>query len=97
MFDAQLYRSKEEIEQWKAHGPIVHFSNWLKGAGVLHDDDLVAIENEIAAEIEAAVAFAEAGQWEPVSDLTRFVTIDRPATGEAPAEAAGGSSPAVTR
>jgi TPP-dependent pyruvate/acetoin dehydrogenase alpha subunit len=77
MFDAQLYRPKEEIEQWKSHGPIVHFASWLKGAGVLHDDELAAIEAEIAAELEAAVAFAEASPWEPVEDLTRFVTMDQ--------------------
>ena len=28
MFDAQLYRPKEEIEQWRAKGPIVRFQNW---------------------------------------------------------------------
>jgi pyruvate dehydrogenase E1 component alpha subunit len=77
MFDAQLYRSKEEIASWRDHGPIVHFSGWLKGAGVLHDDELAMMEAEIAAEIEAAVAFAEAGQWEPVEDLARFVTMDQ--------------------
>ena len=33
-----------------------------------------AIETEVAAEIEAAVAFAEAGTWEPVEDLTRMST-----------------------
>ena len=32
-----------------------------------------AIEAEVAAEIAEAVAFAEAGPWEPVEDLTRFV------------------------
>ena len=34
------------------------------------------IEAEVDAEIDAAVAFAEAGTWEPVEDLERFVTMD---------------------
>jgi TPP-dependent pyruvate/acetoin dehydrogenase alpha subunit len=88
MFDPQLYRPKEEVEEWKKRGPVVHFTAWLKAAGVAHDDDLAAMEAEIAAEIDAAVAFAEAGQWEPVEELTRFVTMDRSATGQSPASAA---------
>ena len=40
---------------------------------MLHDDDIAAIEAEVAAEIDEAVAFAEAGAWEPVEDLTRDV------------------------
>lgn len=75
MFDAQPYRPKDEIEQWKSHGPIVHFANCPKGAGILHDDELAAMEAEIGA--EAAVAFAEASPWEPVDNLTQFVTMDQ--------------------
>ncbi len=30
------------------------------------------IEDEAAAEIEQAIAFAEAGTWEPDEELTRF-------------------------
>jgi TPP-dependent pyruvate/acetoin dehydrogenase alpha subunit len=42
-------------------------------AGALTRDQRAAIEDDVAAEIERAVAFAEAGTWEPVEDLTRFV------------------------
>jgi hypothetical protein len=31
------------------------------------------MEAEVATEVEEAVAFAEAGTWEAVEDLTRFV------------------------
>ena len=40
---------------------------------------LRTIEREVAAEIDEAVAFAEAGTWEPVEDLTRFVYSERSA------------------
>jgi len=37
------------------------------------------METEVAAEIDAAIDFAEAGTWEPVADLERFVySEDRP-------------------
>ena len=73
MFDAQAYRDKAEIEEWKKHGPVVRFREWMQSTGVLHDDDLAAIETRVAKEIDEAVAFAEAGTWEPVETLTRDV------------------------
>lgn len=73
MFDAQAYRDKAEIDEWKSHGPVVRFAEWMKSTGALHDSDLADIETRVAAEIEEAVAFAEAGTWEPVETLTRDV------------------------
>jgi pyruvate dehydrogenase E1 component alpha subunit len=75
MFDAQLYRTKGEVEAWREKGPIVRFQGWLQANGLIHDDDIGRIEAEADAEIEAAVAFAEAGTLEPVEDLERFVTM----------------------
>ena len=43
----------------------------------MSDDDLAQIEAEVAREISAAVAFAEAGSQEPLEDLTRFVYSER--------------------
>ena len=76
MFDAQLYRPKDEIEAWKRKGPIVRFQGWLTENALLHADELEAIEAEVAAEVDAAVAFAEAGSLEPVEELERFVLMD---------------------
>jgi pyruvate dehydrogenase E1 component alpha subunit len=76
MFDAQLYRPKDEIEAWKRKGPIVRFQGWLSDNGLLRADELERIEAEVAAEVAAAVAFAEAGTLEPVEELERFVLMD---------------------
>ncbi len=73
MADPELYRGKEEVEQWKARDPITTFAARLRGWGLLADADLEDLEARVAAEIEAAVAAAEAGPWEPVEDLTRDV------------------------
>lgn len=73
MFDAQLYRSKSEIEEWRKKDPIVRFSAWLHESGLLHDDDVARIESDADAEVARAVDFAEAGTWEPVVDLTKDV------------------------
>jgi pyruvate dehydrogenase E1 component alpha subunit len=73
MFDPELYRSKTEVEHWKQHCPIVSFSTALKKQGLLDDAAMARLEQDIEAEIAEAVAFAEAGTWEPVELLTRDV------------------------
>jgi pyruvate dehydrogenase E1 component alpha subunit len=73
MADPDLYRSKDEIEQWKARDPIATLEARLRAWGLLADPDLAALERAVAAEIEEAVATAEAGPWEPVEDLLRDV------------------------
>jgi len=72
MFDAQLYRDKAEVEAWRKKGPIVRFESWLESNHMIHPEDMASIEAGIAAEIADAIAFAEAGTWEPVEQLTRF-------------------------
>jgi TPP-dependent pyruvate/acetoin dehydrogenase alpha subunit len=77
MFDAQLYRDKAEVEVWRKNEPIVRFRGWLEANHMIHAEEEARIEADIAAEIDAAVAFAEAGIWEPVEDLTRFVYAEK--------------------
>ena len=77
MFDAELYRDKAEVESWKKRGPIERFTEWTLANNTLHRDDFDAIEKEVAATIESAVAFAEQSAWEPISDLLRDVTTPR--------------------
>ena len=76
MFDAQLYRSKEEVEHWKQRCPILGLRRRLLAAELANEDDFDALEREVADKVEAAVAFAEAGQWEPVETLTRYVMTE---------------------
>jgi len=76
MYDPQLYRSKDEVEQWKRRDPIVQHGERLAAAGLLDADARERLEREIATEIDDAVAFAEAGRLEPVADLERFVYSD---------------------
>lgn len=73
MFDAELYRQKAEVEEWKTRGPIHTFSARLKAEGKLTEAEFLAMDAAANAEVDAAVAFAEAGTWEPVEDLLREV------------------------
>ncbi|UWQ39798.1 pyruvate dehydrogenase (acetyl-transferring) E1 component subunit alpha (plasmid) [Leisingera aquaemixtae] len=94
MFDAQLYREKAEVEDWRKRGPIVRFRGWLLEAGLIHEEEIAAVETEIEAEIAEAVQFAEDGSWEPVEDLTRHVLGPQP--GPVAAAAPGGETRVVS-
>jgi pyruvate dehydrogenase E1 component alpha subunit len=76
MFDAQLYRDKAEVERWRERDPIKRFGEWAVASGLLHNEDVAILEKKAAAEVEAAVAFAEGGAWEPVADLSRYTLMD---------------------
>jgi TPP-dependent pyruvate/acetoin dehydrogenase alpha subunit len=73
MYDPDLYRARDEIERWKGSDPIARFTAALRAADLLADGDLETIERAAAAEVDAAVAEAEAGPWEPVADLLKDV------------------------
>ena len=73
MFDAQLYRNREEIEAWQQRGPIISLTTRAKAAGLVTEDDYQRLLAAADAEVEEAVRFAEASPWEPVEDLERFV------------------------
>ena len=82
-YDPELYRSKEEVQRWKARDPIPAFVETLRAAGLLQPIDLERIETDAAKEIDDAVAFSESSPWEPLEDLLRDVSAARPA-GRAP-------------
>jgi len=69
MYDAELYRDKQEVDAWKQRDPIALFSAALRAQQLLCDADIAAIESEVADEIDDATAFAEASPWEPLGDL----------------------------
>jgi pyruvate dehydrogenase E1 component alpha subunit len=73
MFDPDLYRDKAEIDEWKKRGPIHTFSARLKAESKLTETEFLEIDAKVNWEVQAAVAFAEASEWEPLEALTRDV------------------------
>lgn len=71
--DPTRYRQEEEVEKWEKRDPIPRFQNYLKEKGLLSDEDINSLEEEIKAEIQEAVDEAEA-RMEELSDeaLTMF-------------------------
>lgn len=73
MFDAELYRDKEEVQEWKKKDPLLLLRQALETKGLWQEADLQALEDEISATVDEAVDFAENAALEPIEDLKKFV------------------------
>ncbi len=78
MYDPELYREKTEVERWKERDPIDVFTNQLFADGLITQEDVDHVEASVARAVDDAVAFADAGELEPVEELTRFVYSEVP-------------------
>jgi pyruvate dehydrogenase E1 component alpha subunit len=77
MYDAERYRDKEEVAVWKRRDPIDLLVRRMRDDGLLDDSGLAAVEQRVADEVEAAIAFAEQSPTEPVEELLRHVCTER--------------------
>ena len=77
MFDAELYRDKSEVEAWKKRDPIPQLIDHLTAEKLITEKDVQELEKKVETEVQKAVDFAEAGTWEPVEQLTRFVYSEK--------------------
>jgi pyruvate dehydrogenase E1 component alpha subunit len=73
MADPELYRSKEEIQQWKARDPISLFRQRLEEEGILDDGTFDKLENEIEEMVREAQRFAEQSPDPDLACLHQFV------------------------
>ncbi len=72
--DKQLYRTKEEVAEWKLRDPIANFQSWL----LANEDcippvtsaDLDRLQSQAESTIADAIAFADAGPEPSVDHLT---------------------------
>ncbi|HEY5053708.1 MAG TPA: thiamine pyrophosphate-dependent enzyme, partial [Solirubrobacterales bacterium] len=65
--DPEIYREREEVEEWRAKDPIETFARRCVEAGVLGEREVQAIRDEAEKAVLAAVEFAEASP-EPALD-----------------------------
>ncbi len=96
MFDTQLYRDKQEIEQWQQRGPIVQLTAWLQQSHQLTDAELEALYRHVDAEVEAAVEFAEQSALEPEQTLCQDVYTPSAAAGKVQRQSVDAATPEQT-
>jgi TPP-dependent pyruvate/acetoin dehydrogenase alpha subunit len=73
MFDAELYRDKAEVEQWKEKCPIKNLIERLQESNLINDQLVDEMYKDADERVRDAIAYAEAGTLEPLEDLKRFV------------------------
>ncbi|MEM3573786.1 MAG: thiamine pyrophosphate-dependent dehydrogenase E1 component subunit alpha [Nitrososphaeria archaeon] len=56
--DLNLYRTKDEIDEWMKRDPINNLKRKMKDMNILTDEEIALMENEINSEIKEAVDFA---------------------------------------
>jgi 2-oxoisovalerate dehydrogenase E1 component len=70
------YRTREEVEAWKARCPIRRLRERLVGAGTVAEADLDALEREVAALVDDAVERAKQDPWPDPATATAHVYRD---------------------
>ena len=75
MSDPGTYRSKEEVKFWKNRDPIVKMRAAIQHDFEADDADFKEVDEQVRRELDAAVAFAEAGQELPVEKLHEDVYV----------------------
>jgi pyruvate dehydrogenase E1 component alpha subunit len=79
--DRNRYRTRDEIEEWSGRDPIVRFEQVLLHYGLLDEATLAAMRDEVEAQIEEGIAFAQASASPSLADLTRYVYSESIASG----------------
>ena len=71
--DANVYRTKEEIESWKEKDAIQAFEKYLEENGILTHEEIDEIEKRTRQMIEDAVQFAEESPYPSIEDIANDV------------------------
>ncbi len=63
MADPEEYRTKEQVEEWRKKDPIEAFARRLEEEGILEDGERERMDEEVVAEIDSAVQFADESEF----------------------------------
>ncbi len=74
--DPMVYRSKEEMDEWKARDPVPAFRRRLIEEKVFNEGALEAIEGEVSVQLDEAVAFAKEAPKPAPSEALEGVYAD---------------------
>ena len=77
MSDPQKYRTKEELESYKAKDPIEVVKLAIQKEGYANDQWFEEIDAKIKAQVDEAVKFAEESPWPEASELYTDVNVQQ--------------------
>jgi pyruvate dehydrogenase E1 component alpha subunit len=67
--DPEVYRTKEEVEEWRKKDPITVFRDRLLADGVISEDEVDQMRERVEERVLDAVAFADASPEPPLESL----------------------------
>jgi pyruvate dehydrogenase E1 component alpha subunit len=67
--DPEVYREREEVEEWQRRDPIESFARRCVEAGVLGEREVQQVRDAAEGEVKAAVEFAEASPEPPLGTM----------------------------
>jgi pyruvate dehydrogenase E1 component alpha subunit len=71
--DPMLYRSKEELEEWKAKDPLPRFAAHLRDHGFAREEQLAKIRDEVQVAVNSATSFALNSPQPSVDEVGLYV------------------------
>jgi pyruvate dehydrogenase E1 component alpha subunit len=80
MSDPDTYRGKEEIKEWQTRDAILSLGEHMKKQKMLTAEEIQKIDEEITAQVEEAVKFADESPDPDPKDLYRDVYAEEVAS-----------------
>jgi pyruvate dehydrogenase E1 component alpha subunit len=74
--DPDKYRSAEEKEKWRKADPIVFFEHELESAGLADEEHFKQVRQEVDAEVQDIIKFADESPEPKTQDLYKYVYAD---------------------
>ena len=75
--DPQKYRTKEELEEYKAKDPIQILLKTIKDNNIVPDEEINAINERVDVAVEECVKFAEESPWPADDEVLKDVYVDK--------------------
>jgi pyruvate dehydrogenase E1 component alpha subunit len=72
---AAVYRTREEVEEWKKSDPIVLLWDRMSREGIISDAEYKDMDKEITQVVEEAARFADASPPPPLEELLTDVYV----------------------
>ncbi|HEV2999666.1 MAG TPA: pyruvate dehydrogenase (acetyl-transferring) E1 component subunit alpha [Solirubrobacteraceae bacterium] len=75
MADPEEYRTKEQVEEWRKKDPIETFAKRLEDEGMLEEGERERMDEEVVAEIDRAVQFADESEFPTPESLYEHIYV----------------------
>ncbi len=76
MADPDDYRTKREEKIWKERDPIIKMAQHLRDKAIISPDDLKELQDDVNAQVDASLQFAEESPWPELQELMKDIYSD---------------------